>query len=57
MVVYHNQPKFQPDAYSEDSIRKESVFTKVRRTDGANSAMSTLFTVRKNQLTDEAALV
>ena len=55
MVVYHNQPKFRPDAYSEDSISKESVLTKIFNPYGAG-AQYTEFFINKHELTDKVAL-
>ena len=57
MVVYLNQSKFKADAFSEDSITKESVLTKIGSHDGADSAKHTEFFVNKHKLTDEVDLV
>ena len=56
MVVYHNQPKFRPDAYFADSISKESVLTKIKVYDN-DVSWRTNFFINKHMLADEVDLI
>ena len=59
MLAYHNQHEFKKDAYSENSISKESVITRTRTIyeKSQMTAWYTDFFVDYNLLTDEVDLL